>query len=150
MSTCLRRREFIALLGSAVAPWTPSALAQQREQMRRIGVLMNLAADDPESSARLSAFVQQLQQLGWIDGRNVQVDIRWGEGNPDLFRRYAIELVARAPDVIEIDMDGQPPLPGIEVNRLHEPRRADAQSCRKQLVGHLAVPPSTGHSVQSR
>jgi len=100
MSTCLRRREFIALLGSAVAPWTPSALAQQREQMRRVGVLMNLAADDPESSARLSAFVQRLQQLGWTDGRNIQVEIRWGEGNPDLFRRYAMELVAHAPDVI--------------------------------------------------
>jgi putative ABC transport system substrate-binding protein len=100
MSTCLRRREFIALLGSAVAPCTPSALAQQREQMRRIGVLMNLAADDPESSARLSAFVRRLQQLGWTDGRNIQVEIRWGEGNPDLFRRYAMELVAHVPDVI--------------------------------------------------
>jgi putative tryptophan/tyrosine transport system substrate-binding protein len=63
-------------------------------------VLMNLAADDPESSARLSAFVQRLQQMGWTDGRNVQVEVRWGEGNPDLFRRYAMELVAHAPDVI--------------------------------------------------
>jgi putative ABC transport system substrate-binding protein len=68
--------------------------------MRRIGVLMNLAADDPESSARLTAFLQGLQQLGWTDGRNIQVEIRWGAGNPDLFRRYATELVAHAPDVI--------------------------------------------------
>ena len=84
MSTCLRRREFIALLGIAVAPWTPSALAQQREQMRRIGVLMNLAADDPESSTRLSAFVQRLQQLGWADGRNIQVEIRCHRHEDDL------------------------------------------------------------------
>jgi putative ABC transport system substrate-binding protein len=94
----LGRREFITLLGGA-AVWPLAARAQQ-PAMRRIGVLMNLSADDPESSARLTAFVQGLQQLGWTDGRNVQIEIRWGAGNPELFRRYSIELVAHAPDVI--------------------------------------------------
>jgi putative ABC transport system substrate-binding protein len=68
--------------------------------MRRIGVLMNLSAEDPESSARLTAFLQGLQQLGWTDGRNVQIEIRWGAGNPELFRKHSIEVVAHAPDVI--------------------------------------------------
>jgi ABC-type uncharacterized transport system substrate-binding protein len=100
MSIRLRRREFIPTFGAAAVGWPLATLAQQREQMRRIGVLMNLAADDPESSARLNAFVQGLQRLGWTDGRNVQLEIRWGAGKPDLFRRFAMELVAYAPDVI--------------------------------------------------
>ena len=95
----IRRRDIITLLGGAAA-WPLAARAQQRERMRRIGVLMNLAADDPEASSRLTAFVQGLQQSGWTDGRNARVDIRWGAGNPDLFRRYAMELVALTPDVI--------------------------------------------------
>jgi putative ABC transport system substrate-binding protein len=86
--------------GAAAAAWSLGARAQQRERMRRIGVLMNLAPDDPESSARLTAFVQALQLLGWTEGQNAQVEVRWGAGNPNLFRRYAIELVALAPDVI--------------------------------------------------
>ena len=68
--------------------------------MRRIGVLMGLSADDPEGQARLAAFLQGLQQLGWTDGRNVRIDFRWGAGDADRFRRYAAELVALAPDVI--------------------------------------------------
>jgi putative tryptophan/tyrosine transport system substrate-binding protein len=95
----IRRREFIALLVGATA-WPHKARAEQRERMRRIGVLMSLAADDPESSSRLTTFVQTLQQLGWTDGRNVRIEIRWGAANPDLFRRHAMELVALAPDVI--------------------------------------------------
>jgi putative ABC transport system substrate-binding protein len=95
----MKRREFITLLGGAAA-WPLAAWAQRPERMRRIGVLMNLAADDPESSSRLTAFVQALQQLGWTDGRNVRIDIRWGAGNPELYRRYAMELVAAVPDVI--------------------------------------------------
>jgi putative ABC transport system substrate-binding protein len=95
----MTRRHFITLLGRAAAAWPLAARAQQ-PAMRRIGVLMNLSADDPESTARLTAFVQGLQQLGWTDGRNVQMEIRWGAGNPELFRRYSIELVAHAPDVI--------------------------------------------------
>ena len=77
-----------------------AARAQQREQVRRIGVLMNLAADDPESPARLAAFLQGLEQLGWTDGRNVRIDTRWGGGNADQFRGHAAELVGLAPDVI--------------------------------------------------
>ena len=99
--TCIGRREFITLLGGATAAvWPLAARAQQRERMRRIGVLLNLAADDPESQRRMTALVQGLQQLGWTDGRNVRIDTRWGGGDADRMRRYAAELVALAPDVI--------------------------------------------------
>ena len=95
----MRRREFISLLGGAAA-WPLAARAQQGEGMRRIGALMNLAADDPEALGRITAFVQGLQQLGWTDGRNVRIDARWAAGNADNFRKYAAELVALAPDGI--------------------------------------------------
>ena len=71
------RREFITLLGSAAAAWPLTARAQQPERMRRIGVLMALPADDPQGQARLVAFVQGLQELGWTDGRNVRIETRW-------------------------------------------------------------------------
>ena len=93
----MRRRDFITLLGGAAA-WPLAARAQER--MRRIGVLMNAAADDPYGQARLAAFQQVLQQSGWSDGRNVSIDTRWGENDVDRERRYAAELVALAPDVI--------------------------------------------------
>jgi putative ABC transport system substrate-binding protein len=96
----MKRREFITLLGGAAAAWSVAARAQQGQRMRRIGVLMNLAADDPVSIARAKAFVEGLQALGWTDGRNVHLDYRWAEGKPDLFQRYASELVALAPEVI--------------------------------------------------
>jgi putative tryptophan/tyrosine transport system substrate-binding protein len=95
----LRRRQFIALLSGAAA-WPFTARAQQPARVRRIGVLMNLAADDPQSQTRNAAFLQGLQQLGWTDGRNVQIDYRWAAGSADRFRRYAAELVALGPDVI--------------------------------------------------
>src|SRR5499427_1800929 len=82
----------------AAATWPVAARAQQAERMRRIGVLMSLAANDAEGQARLAAFLQGLQQLGWIDGRNVRIDTRWGAGDADRTRRYAAELVAPAPD----------------------------------------------------
>src|SRR5262245_42393720 len=94
------RREVITLLGGAAATWPLAARAQQPDRIRRIGVLMNAAADDPEGRARLAAFVQGLQELGWTDGRNVRIDYRWGAGDADRFRRYAAELLAFAPDVI--------------------------------------------------
>jgi ABC-type uncharacterized transport system substrate-binding protein len=94
------RREFITLLGGATAVWPLAAHAQQSERVRRVGVLMPLAADDPQSLRRLTAFVQGLQQLGWTDSRNVRIDVRWAAGDPDRFRRYAAELVGLAPDVI--------------------------------------------------
>jgi putative tryptophan/tyrosine transport system substrate-binding protein len=95
----MRRREFMTLLGGAAA-WPLAARAQQPEQMRRIGVLMNTAADNPEAQAGVAAFQQVLQQLGWSDGRNVRIDTRWGENDVDRDRKYAAELVALAPDVI--------------------------------------------------
>jgi putative ABC transport system substrate-binding protein len=95
----MRRREFITLLGSAAA-WPVAARAQQRERMRRIGVLIPFATDDPAAHRRVLAFAQALAQSGWIDGRNILIDIRWGAGDPERIRRYAAELVALAPDVI--------------------------------------------------
>jgi len=100
MASYIRRRKFLAtLLGGAVA-WPLAAGAQQRERMRRIGALMNLTADDPEASARVTALAQGLQQLGWTVGRNLQIDYRWGAADADRSRRYAAELVALVPDVI--------------------------------------------------
>jgi putative tryptophan/tyrosine transport system substrate-binding protein len=93
----MKRREFITLLGASAA-WPLGARAQQIERVRRVGVLMNMAADDPTGQTRLLAFAQALAQAGWTDGRNVRIDIRWGAGDPE--RKYAAELVALAPDVI--------------------------------------------------
>jgi putative ABC transport system substrate-binding protein len=95
----VKRREFITLIGGA-ATWPLAARAQQPEGMRRIGVLMNTAADDPEGQARNTAFVQALQQFGWTEGRNIRIDYRWSAGNADRTRGYAAELVALAPEVI--------------------------------------------------
>jgi putative tryptophan/tyrosine transport system substrate-binding protein len=95
----MRRREFIAGLGS-VAAWPLTARAQQAERMRRIGVLMGMTENDPESQARLAAFAQGLQQLGWTVGQNVRIDYRWGGVNVDSMRAYAAELVGLAPDII--------------------------------------------------
>jgi len=96
----VRRREFITLLGGAAAAWPLTARAQQAERMRRIGVLLAAAADDAEFQARIGAFLQGLQQLGWTDGRNVRIDTRWATTNADDIRRHAAELAALAPDVI--------------------------------------------------
>ena len=95
----LRRREFVTLL-SGTAAWPLAARGQQPERMRRIGVLTNIAENDPESKARNAAFQQGLQQLGWIDGRNVRIDTRWTLGDAERTRKYAAELVALSPDVI--------------------------------------------------
>jgi putative ABC transport system substrate-binding protein len=95
----MNRREFIAGLGGAVA-WPLVVRAQQPERMRRIGVLMPGTADDAEYQARMGAFLHGLQQLGWTDGRNVQIDIRWAAGDANHIRKYVAELVALAPDVI--------------------------------------------------
>src|SRR4029450_11264153 len=99
MTFCIGRREFITLLGAAVA-WPLAARAQQTERVRRIGVLMGFAADDPAHQRRVLAFAQALAQSGWTDGRNVRIDIRWGAADPERIRRYVAELVALAPDVI--------------------------------------------------
>jgi len=96
----MRRREFITLLGGAALAWPLTARAQQPERVRRIGVLINLAADDPEGHARITAFAQGLQEAGWTTGRNVRIDYRWGGAGADAMAKYAAELVAPAPDVI--------------------------------------------------
>ena len=98
----MRRRELIAGLGST-ALWPAAgplaAQAQQAERIRRVGVLMNLAEDDPEAPLRVRSFERALQGLGWIIGRNLQVDYRWGAGDAETYRRYAAELVMLMPDV---------------------------------------------------
>ena len=96
----MKRREFITLLGGAAATWPLEASAQQPERMRRIGVLTTLSADDPEAQSRHTAFVQELQALGWTAGRNVQIDVRWAASNVERARKPAAELLALAPDVI--------------------------------------------------
>jgi putative ABC transport system substrate-binding protein len=96
----MRRRNFIkGITGSAVV-WPLAVRAQHQEGVRRIGVLMNLAEDDPEASARISTFVQRLSQLGWAKGRNFQIDYRWAAGKSEWYGKYAAELVALAPDVV--------------------------------------------------
>ncbi len=95
----MKRRQFIGGLTCAAA-WPIAARAQQPEGMRRIGVLMASAADDPEHQVRVAAFAQRLAQLGWIDGRNVKIETRWATTNPDDIRRHATELAALAPDVL--------------------------------------------------
>ena len=96
----MRRREFITLLGGAAAAWPFTGRAQQPERVRRIGVLMNLTADNPQGKPQIAAFLEALQQLGWSDGRNVRIDIRWGTNDIDRQRGYAAELAALIPDVI--------------------------------------------------
>jgi ABC-type uncharacterized transport system substrate-binding protein len=93
------RREFVAFLGSAAAALPITVRAQQAERMRRIGVLMSTAADDPEGRARIAAFLGGLQQLGWTHGRNAQIEVRWPRNDAEA-RQYAAELVALAPDVM--------------------------------------------------
>jgi putative tryptophan/tyrosine transport system substrate-binding protein len=90
----MKRREFITLFAGVTAAWPLAARAQQSERVRRIGVLMNRAANDREGQARLAAFQQGLQQTGWSIGRNAQIDLRWGEDDLNLESKYAAELVA--------------------------------------------------------
>src|SRR5262249_45828912 len=97
---CMRRRNFMALLGGAAAAWPLAPLAQQSGRMGLIGVLAQGAANDPETAAYLTAFVQGLQELGWGVGRNARIEYRWASGDVALIRQYAAELLALAPDVI--------------------------------------------------
>jgi putative tryptophan/tyrosine transport system substrate-binding protein len=96
----MRRREFIALVGGAAAVWPQAARAQNPGGMRRIGILLSLAESDPEGKAQLSGFTQGLAELGWIDGRNLRTEVRWGQGDIDRIRTLAKELVALQPDLI--------------------------------------------------
>src|SRR5215470_14565207 len=94
------RREFITLVGGAAIAWPLAARAQQRERMRRIGVLTPLPAEHPDAKARHAAFLEALRQLGWSEGHNVRIETRWSAGDPVITRKNAGELVALAPDVI--------------------------------------------------
>jgi putative tryptophan/tyrosine transport system substrate-binding protein len=96
----VRRRDFIKVIVGSAVVWPLAARAQQPDQVRRIGILMNRASNDAEGQARLTVFREALQQLGWTEDRNLRIDIRWGEDRIDLERKYAAELVALAPDVI--------------------------------------------------
>ena len=98
----MQRREFVMLLGAAAATWPLAAGAQQQERMRRVGILTGIAGEDAQFKARIAAFMQELQKLGWAEGRNVRMDIRAGAGNLATTRKYAAELVALAPDVIVV------------------------------------------------
>jgi putative ABC transport system substrate-binding protein len=99
MAIHVQRRKFIVSL-SSMAAWPLAAWAQQADRMRRIGLLMNRAADNAEGQDRIAAFHQGLQELGWSVGRNVRIDTRWGEGDADREHKYAAELIALAPEVI--------------------------------------------------
>jgi putative ABC transport system substrate-binding protein len=96
----IRRREFITLIGGAAAAWPIAAGAQQGERVRRIGVLMALAADDPEGQTRIKVFEQGLNELGWFVDRNLRIDYRWGAGDTNRYQSYAAELLALAPHVV--------------------------------------------------
>ncbi len=96
----MKRRDFIALIAAGAAAWPISTFAQQPERTRRIGVLFPLPQGDPQWQKRLEEFTKGLRQLGWKDGRNVQLEIRWSAGDPADTRRAAAELVAHGPDVV--------------------------------------------------
>ncbi len=96
----MRRREFVALLTGAAAAWPLAARAQQPEQMRLVGVLAALAENDPDMKVRLAVFRERLEKLGWSEGRNIQIDIRFAAGRADQFQVLAKELVALKPNVI--------------------------------------------------
>src|SRR4029078_8007706 len=96
----MRRRDFVRMVVGAAATWPLEAHAQQRERVRRVAVLEPIARNTPSAQARYAAFLQAFEQLGWIDGRNVQIVARWSDGNSGELRKYAEELVTLAPDVI--------------------------------------------------
>src|SRR5215470_15739189 len=96
----MRRREFITLVGGAAFAWPQVARAQQRDRVRRIGVLTGLDENDPAAKLRLSAFTRALADLGWTDGRNVRMDVRWGGGDINRIRALAQEVVGLQPDII--------------------------------------------------
>ena len=113
----MRRREFLGAFGSAALAWPLAARAQQGERIRTIGVLAGATADDPEYQARVRVFRQALEQLGWIDGRNVRIDIRWATTDADFLRKQAAELAALAPDVIVSSTGTTTTVPLLDVTR---------------------------------
>src|SRR5260370_34661564 len=102
----MRRREFITLIGAAAA-WPLAGRAQQGDQMRRVGVLIGIAANDPDAQTRLAAFVQNLQQLAWTDSRNVRIDYRWGGGDADRVREKPEGILALRPGLLLASCGGR-------------------------------------------
>jgi putative ABC transport system substrate-binding protein len=98
----MRRRDFLKIIAGSTVPWPLTANAQQSERMRRIGMLTGIAGEDAETKARIAAFLEELQKLGWTEGRNVRIDTRAGAGNLITIRKYAAELIALEPDVIVV------------------------------------------------
>src|SRR5215469_3649698 len=96
----MRRREFITVIGGAAVAWTLVARAEQADRTRRVGVLLGYAETDPQAKALLAEFTQAVSEFGWIEGRNLRMDVRWAPGNTDLMRTFAKELVSLKPDVI--------------------------------------------------
>src|SRR5262249_54442362 len=96
----LRRRQLITLVAGAAAAWPIAARAQQSDRPRRIGVLIQVTEGDPQARIEVAAFLRKLQELGWSEGRNLQIDVRWGGGDADRIRKYAAEVVALAPEVV--------------------------------------------------
>src|ERR1044072_9112165 len=96
----MKRREFIVLAGGVIVTWPSAVLGQQAERMRRVAVVMGTVRDDPQTKPRIAAFVQRLQELGWTEGRNVQIDYRWGAGSSDDMHKHAAELAELAPEAI--------------------------------------------------
>jgi ABC-type uncharacterized transport system substrate-binding protein len=96
----MRRREFITLLGGVALAWPLAARAEQADRMRRVGVLMGYAETDPQAKALLAEFTQAVSEFGWIEGRNLRIEVRWAPANADLMRTFAKELVSLQPDVI--------------------------------------------------
>ena len=133
----IQRRKFITLLGGAAVASPLAAPAQPPDRVLRVGVLMNLFAEDPESHARLAAFAQGLQELGWTVGRNIRLECRWADGNAETMRRYAAELVALAPDVILVHSSAAvAPLlqdTRIDSDRVHDCRRPGWCRLRQQF-----------------
>ena len=125
----MKRREFISLLGGAAAVWPLALQAQQRERVRRIGVLIHLAADDPDGQSRLAAFLQGLQERGWAVGSNVAVEVRWAAADVEAMTRFAKELVAHQPDLLFVQ----------RYHGLQEPRARQARAGRPQMAAERTL-----------
>src|SRR6516165_2585810 len=100
MGKQMRRRQFITLLGGATVAWPLSARAQQDGRVPRVGVLISVAESDPEGQSWFKAFMQGMQAVGWTDGRNIRIDVRWGDGEVDRMQKLAKELLDLQPDVV--------------------------------------------------
>ena len=128
----MSRRDFIGLAAGAAMGWTPTAQAQPRDGMRRLGVLMGQLASDLPGQARIAAFVQGLGALGWKEGGNLRVDWRWAGGDSALFERYAAELVALGPDILVANASAGVAALRLNPDRVCERRRPGRPRLRRE------------------